>query len=255
MHRVEITGVNTANLPKLSAKESEEYLIKIKNNDKECRERFITANLRLVLSVVQRFSRGGVSSDDLFQIGCVGLIKALDNFDVGHNVRFSTYAVPMIIGEIRRYLRDSSGIKVSRSMRDTAYKALYARENLTKIGVSEPTLMEISEEIGVSESEIACALDAVSDTISYFEPVYNDGEDGMLLMEQLSNPADNDDAWGERIDLAEAISRVPEKEKQILYLRFYEGKTQTEVSRAVGISQAQVSRLEKTAVARLRDYM
>lgn len=252
MQRVEIIGVDTSSLPKIGAKESLDLIKKIRQGDEQSRELFITANLRLVLSVVKRFGRKGVDRDDLFQIGCVGLLKALNNFDVSQNVQFSTYAVPMIIGEIRRFLRDSSGIKVSRNLRDIAYKALKAQEELTAEYGARPGICEISEEIGLPVSEIACALDAVSDTVSYFDPVFDDGEDSMLLMDQLADKKNTESNWLDNIDLTEGIKTVPEKEREVLYLRYYIGKTQTEISRSVNISQAQVSRLEKNAIERLR---
>lgn len=255
MQRVEIIGVNTAELPKLTRIESEELINKIKKGDKVSREKFVIANMRLVLSIVQRFNRQGMSSDDLFQIGCVGLLKAVNNFDVSQNVRFSTYAVPMIIGEIRRFIRDGSGIKVSRNIRDVAYKALKAREILMETSDLTPSLTEISSEIGIPISEIACALDAVSTPVSFFEPVFNDGEDSMMLLEQIGDKKNHDDLWLENLDLREALKLVPKKEREVLYLRYYLGRTQVEISREINISQAQVSRLEKNAVSRLRQYL
>lgn len=256
MKRIEIIGINTSELPKLTGEQSAEYLNRVKNGDEQCRREFIIANLRLVLSIVQRFSASNAESDDLFQVGCVGLLKALNNFDTSQNVRFSTYAVPMIIGEIRRYLRESTGIKVSRNLRDTAYKALKARESMLKEGRdSVPTLFEISEEIAVPISEIACALDAVSEPVSYFEPVFNDGDDTMLMMEQLGDNKVSEENWNEKISLYDSLKNLPERERQILYLRYFEGKTQIEISQLVNISQAQVSRLEKNAISALKKHL
>ncbi|MEG1613463.1 MAG: sigma-70 family RNA polymerase sigma factor [Clostridia bacterium] len=256
MKRIEIIGVNTSELPKLTGAESNSYLKRIKEGDDSLREEFIVANLRLVLSIVQRFSASKAESDDLFQVGCVGLMKALNNFDTSQNVRFSTYAVPMVIGEIRRYLRESSGIKVSRSLRDTAYKALRAREELIKAGREfVPSLTEIAAEIDIPVSEIACALDAVSEPISYFEPVFNDSDDNMMLMEQISDTKNNDEFWTENISLYDALSLVTPREREILYLRYFIGKTQIEISNAVNISQAQVSRLEKNAIKTIRNHL
>lgn len=256
MKRIEIIGVNTSELPKISGAESAKYIERIKNGDESCREEFIIANIRLVLSIVQRFSNSKAESDDLFQVGCVGLLKALNYFDISQNVCFSTYAVPMIIGEIRRYLRESTGIKVSRNLRDTAYKALRAREDMIKSGIGfVPNLMEIAEEIDVPVSEIACALDAVSEPVSYYEPIFNDGDDTMLLMEQLADNKNTDERWTEKISLYDAMQLVPERERQIIYLRYFLGKTQIEISELINISQAQVSRLEKNAIATFRKYL
>ncbi len=257
MRKVEIIGVDTSLLPKLSGEESRRYLEEIKKGDDEKKKEFITANLRLVLSIVQRFGGNEKNdSDDLFQIGCIGLLKALNNFDTSQNVRFSTYAVPMIIGEIRRYIRESTGIKVSRTQRDIAYKALSARERMMRDGADSCACMtEIAREIDVPVSEIACALDAVSEPVSYFEPVFSDGEDGMMLMEQLADQKNTDERWTENLALNDALARVTEREKEILYLRYYIGKTQVEISEMVGISQAQVSRLEKSAIATIRSYL
>ncbi len=255
MSKVSITAVDTNTLPKIGASECDELLKAIKAGDLAARDKFITANLRLVLSVCKRFGRDGVSGDDLFQTGTVGLIKALNNFDVSQNVKFSTYAVPMIIGEIRRALRDNGGIKVTRSLRDTAYKALKAKETLAACtDGSEPSLEEISEEIGISAGEIACALDAVSDTVSYYEPAFGE-EDGLTVMDKLTDEKAKEENWVENITLADAVSRISRKEKQILYMRYYLGKTQVEISKAAGISQAQVSRIEKSAIERIRAYM
>ncbi|MDR3264314.1 MAG: SigB/SigF/SigG family RNA polymerase sigma factor [Clostridiales bacterium] len=251
-HRVEICGVNTGNLPKINSAESLELIKKIQNGDNEAREYFIICNIRLVLSLVQRFgSKNG--SDDLFQVGCVGLIKALNNFDTSLNVRFSTYAVPMIIGEIRRFIRDSSALKISRNMRDIAYKAMQAREKLELRGGEEPTLMEIASEIDIPLSEISCALDAICDPVSLYESVFSDGDSSIMLMEQISDTKNTDEKWIEEAALKEAMKKLPDREREIIYLRYFIGKTQIEISEAIKISQAQVSRLEKNALARIRE--
>jgi RNA polymerase sporulation-specific sigma factor len=252
MNKVCVTGLDTSTLPKLSAKELSALLERISKGDSEARELFIRANMRLVLSLVGRFPRAEENADDMFQVGMVGLIKALNNFDYNLGVCFSTYAVPMIVGEIKRCLRDRTGIKVSRSLRDTAYKALRAREMLED-GNKEPLMEEIAQEIGVSLSEVACALDAVSDTLSFYDPVFgNDVEEGMMLLDQIADQKENSDKWAENIALEEALAIVPEREIQIVKMRYYEGKTQVEISAMTGISQAQVSRLEKSAINRLR---
>lgn len=256
MKKISIIGVDTSTLPKISNATSIEYLKKIKDGDETLREEFITANIRLVLSLVQRFSNSKADADDLFQVGCVGLMKALNNFDVSQNVCFSTYAVPMIIGEIRRFLRESSGIKVSRSLRDTAYKALRARETLSLGGAEfAPSLSEIAAEIDIPIKEISAALDAVSEPISYYEPVFNDNGDSMLLMEQLSDEKNNDELWSEQLSLHDALELVGAREREILYLRYFLGKTQVEISSIVNISQAQVSRLEKSGINTIKKYM
>lgn len=254
--KVEICGVNTAKLPLLSAQEKVELLEKIKKGDKDAREKYIKGNLRLVLSVVQRFSGSNENMDDLFQIGCIGLIKAIDNFDINQQVRFSTYAVPMIIGEIRRYLRDtSSQIRVSRSLKDTAYKAIYARERLSKTSLREPTLNEIANEIGASREDIVMALDAIQSPVSLYEPVYTDGGDTLYVMDQISDKKHLEDNWVKDMALNDAIERLPEREKNIIELRFFQGKTQMEVANEIGMSQAQVSRLEKNALNNMRHYL
>ncbi len=250
--RVTICGVDTSTLPKLTASESDALIRQIQQGDASAKELFLRANMRLVLSVVGRFSKSPESADDLFQVGMVGMLKALDNFDTTLGVRFSTYAVPMIIGEIKRSLRDRTTIKVSRSMRDTAYRALKAREQLVETSVKEPELYEIAEEIGVPLSEVACALDAVSEPVSFYEPVFSDGDEGMTLMDQVADKKENADSWSEKISLYEALKEVPERELNVVKLRYFEGKTQIEISDIVGISQAQVSRLEKSAIARLK---
>ncbi len=255
MGRVNICGIDTSLLPKLSGKECDALILKIKSGDTEARDLFLRANMRLVLSIVGRFSKSNESSDDLFQVGMIGLLKALDNFDATLDVRFSTYAVPMIIGEIKRFLRDRTSIKVSRSMRDTAYKALKAREKLIESSVNEPNMLEIAEEIGVSVKEVACALDAVSEPVSFYEPVFSDGEEGMEILDQLADKKENSDNWSERISLYEALKNVPERELEVVRLRYFDGKTQIEISEIVGISQAQVSRLEKSAMAKLRQAL
>lgn len=230
----------------------QELFIKIKAGDMEAREEFIQGNLRLVLSIIQRFNRRGENVDDLFQVGCIGLIKAIDNFDLSQNVRFSTYAVPMIIGEIRRYLRDNNPIRVSRSLRDTAYKALQAREQLINKNLKEPTISEIAEELNLPKEEVVFALDAIQEPISLFEPIYHDSGDAIYIMDQVKDKKSEDEVWLQEIALREAIDKLDQREKLILNLRFYEGKTQMEVAEEIGISQAQVSRLEKNALKQMR---
>lgn len=254
-YKVEICGVNTAKLPLLSNEEKDKLFKRILEGDMEAREEYIKGNLRLVLSVIQRFSNRNENIDDLFQIGCIGLIKAIDNFDITQNVRFSTYAVPMIMGEVRRYLRDNNSIRVSRSLRDTAYKAIYAREGLARKNAKEPTLMEIAEEIGVSKEEITYALDAIQSPVSFFEPVFTDGGDPLYIMDQISDKKQIEENWVEEISLREAIARLPARERNIIDMRFFEGKTQTEVAEEIHISQAQVSRLEKNALKTMRNYL
>lgn len=254
-YKVEICGVNTAKLPLLTTEEKEVLFKRILAGDKQAREEYIKGNLRLVLSVIQRFSGSSENVDDLFQIGCIGLIKAIDNFDITQNVKFSTYAVPMILGEVRRYLRDNNSIRVSRSLRDTAYKAIYARENLTKRNSKEPTIMEIASEVGISKEEITYALDAIQSPVSLYEPVYTDGGDPLYVMDQISDKKNREENWVEQLSLSEAMKRLPERERHIIDMRFFEGKTQTEVAEEVGISQAQVSRLEKNALKSMRNYL
>ncbi|WP_394522372.1 RNA polymerase sporulation sigma factor SigG [Lacrimispora sp. JR3] len=254
-YKVEICGVNTSKLPLLSNEEKEVLFKRILNGDKKAREDYIKGNLRLVLSVIQRFSGSSENVDDLFQIGCIGLIKAIDNFDITQNVRFSTYAVPMILGEVRRYLRDNNSIRVSRSLRDTAYKAIYAKENLMKKNLKEPTLMEIADEIGVSKEDITYALDAIQSPVSLYEPVYSDGGDPLFVMDQISDKKNLEENWVEDISLNEAMRRLPERERHIIDMRFFEGKTQTEVAEEIHISQAQVSRLEKNALKTMKNYL
>ena len=253
--KVEICGVNTAKLPTLTAAETDALLARAKDGDSLAREKLVEGNLRLVLSVIQRFAGRGENADDLFQVGCVGLLKAIDNFDISQNVRFSTYGVPMIIGEIRRYLRDNSAIRVSRSMRDTAYRVLQAREKLQREQQREPTVEQIAHELGVRREEVVFAMDAVCDPVSLFEPIYSDGGDTMCVMDQVRDNKNTDEDWLEQIALKEAMSRLSERERQILALRYSDGKTQMEVSGEIGISQAQVSRLEKNAIKSIKKNM
>ena len=255
LNKVEICGVNTARLPVLTNEEKEQLFTRIKTGDMEARERYIKGNLRLVLSVIKRFSNSSENVDDLFQIGCVGLIKAIDNFDTTLNVKFSTYAVPMIIGEIRRYLRDNNSIRVSRSLRDTAYKAIYARENYVKQHQKEPTITEIAEEIGMEKEDIVYALDAIQSPVSLYEPVYTEGGDTLYVMDQISDKKNKEDNWIEDLSLKEALKRLDDREKNIIEMRFYEGRTQMEVAQEIGISQAQVSRLENHALKAMRTYL
>ncbi len=254
-YKVEICGVNTSKLPILTNEEKEELFDRISMGDKEARETFINGNLRLVLSIVQRFSNSNENVDDLFQIGCIGLIKALDNFDRSLQVKFSTYAVPMIIGEVRRYLRDSSQIRVSRSLRDIAYKAIYAKESYIKNNQKEPTIQEIAEEIGIDKEDIVVALDAIQSPVSLYEPVYNEGGDTLYVMDQISDKKNKEELWVEELSVNEAMKRLPERERQIIVMRFFRGKTQTEVAEELNISQAQVSRLEKSALKSMRKYL
>ena len=251
MQKVEICGVDTSGLPKLTAKENEELMLRLKQGDKQARDKFIVGNMRLVLSLVKRFRIKNHGADDVFQAGCVGLIKAIDGFDIKVGVKFSTYAVPMIIGEIKRYLRDGNSLRVSRSIRDMAYKVLKARETIEGRD-EEATIEKIAEELKVAEREVVYALDAISDPVSIYEPVYNKAGDTLLLMDQLCDEKNTDEIWTEHVALGEAIEKLGERERKILYLRYYEGKTQTEISEEVGISQAQVSRLEKNALQNIR---
>ncbi len=255
MNKVEICGVNTSKLPTLSREEKEQLFIKIKDGDEQARETFIHGNLRLVLSVIQRFSNRGENADDLFQVGCVGLIKAIDNFDLSQNVQFSTYAVPMIIGEIRRYLRDNNSIRVSRSLKDIAYKALYTKENLMNKNSKEPTLAEIAQKLDIPKEDIVFALDAIAEPVSLYEPVYHDGGEAIYVMDQVRDSKNTDENWLRNIAVSEAMKHLGEREKHILNLRFFQGKTQMEVADEIGISQAQVSRLEKSALKHMRKYI
>jgi len=255
INKVEICGVNTSKLPVLSNEKKHELLIKIKNGDMDARQEFINGNLRLVLSVIQRFSNRGENIDDLFQIGCIGLIKAIDNFALKYEVRFSTYAVPMIIGEIRRYLRDNNSIRVSRSLKDIAYKALQAKEKLMSLNNKEPTIMEIAKELGLPKEEVVFSLDAIQDPISLFEPVYHDDGDALFVMDQVSDTKNTDEKWISNLAIKEAMAKLNDREKMILQKRFFDGRTQIEVAEEIGISQAQVSRLEKSALLHMRRHI
>ncbi|MBV7271912.1 RNA polymerase sporulation sigma factor SigG [Clostridium thailandense] len=255
INKVEICGVNTAKLPVLKENEMRRLLFKMKDGDDDSREKFIKGNLRLVLSVIQRFNNRGENVDDLFQVGCIGLIKAIDNFDLNQNVKFSTYAVPMIIGEIRRYLRDNNSIRVSRSLRDIAYRALQVRDKLIGENNKEPTISQIAKELKVPREEVVFALDAIQDPVSLFEPIYHDGGDAIYVMDQISDTKNLDDSWLENIAIKEAMKKLNDREKLILNLRFFDGRTQMEVADEIGISQAQVSRLEKTALRHMRKYV
>ncbi|MDH7573291.1 MAG: RNA polymerase sporulation sigma factor SigG [Clostridia bacterium] len=255
VNKVEICGVNTAKLPVLTNEQMRSLFRALRQGDASAREQLIRGNLRLVLSVIQRFTNRGECVDDLFQVGCVGLIKAIDNFDLEQNVRFSTYAVPMIIGEIRRYLRDNNLVRISRSLRDTAYKALQARDALVNKYGREPTVVEIAEELKLEREEVVFALDAIQEPVSLFEPVYHDGGDPILVMDQIGDEKNQDANWLEGIAVREALQKLSERERTILTLRFFEGKTQMEVADEIGISQAQVSRLEKAALNHMRKHM
>ena len=253
MHgKVEISGINTAKLQVLKNDEMTQLLRRAAQGDAQAREKLIYGNLRLVLSVIQKFLGRGENVDDLFQVGCIGLIKAIDNFDVEQGVRFSTYGVPMIVGEIRRYLRDNSAIRVSRSMRDTAYRVLQAREKLMRQSQREPTVEQIAKELDIPREEVVFAMDAIVDPVSLYEPVYSDGGDALCVMDQVSDRTNTDESWIEQIALKDAVDRLGEREKRILAMRFYQGKTQMEVSQEIGISQAQVSRLEKSAISSIK---
>ena len=251
--KVEICGVNTAELKVLSSDACRALLIRAKHGDRDAREQLIAGNLRLVLSVIQKFTGRGESADDLFQVGCIGLIKAIDNFDAeNHDVRFSTYGVPMISGEIRRYLRDNSPIRVSRSTRDTAYQVLQEKERLTAATGCEPSLDEIAKSLGLPRQTVVFALDAISDPISLYEPIYTDSGESICVMDQVGDTKNTDEQWLERLALSSAMGTLNAREKKILSLRFYAGKTQMEVAGEIGISQAQVSRLEKQAIGKIR---
>ena len=255
INKVEICGVNTAKLPVLSATKMRELFVVLQNGELLAREKLIYGNLRLVLSVIQRFNNRGEYVDDLFQVGCIGLMKAIDNFDLSQNVKFSTYAVPMIIGEIRRYLRDNNPIRVSRSMRDIAYKALQVRDSLVCKHSREPSISEIADELKMQREDIVFALDAIQEPISLFEPIYHDGGDPIFVMDQISDNKNLDFNWLEGIAIKDALYRLSDREKHILNLRFFDGKTQMEVADEIGISQAQVSRLEKAALGHMRKYI
>lgn len=250
--KVEICGVNTSKLPVLSNKEKDELFIKIKNGDKEARTTFINGNLRLVLSVIQRFSDRGENADDLFQVGCIGLIKSIDNFDLSQGVQFSTYAVPMIIGEIRRYLRDNNSIRVSRSIRDLAYKALQSKEKLIKETGKEPTVEDIAKDLEVPKEDVILSFDAIQDPISLQEPVYKDGTENMYVIDQIRDTKNTDEKWTDDLTISQAMKKLNEREKVIITKRFFDGRTQMEVAEEIGISQAQVSRLEKNAIGRIK---
>jgi len=250
-NKVEICGVDTSKLSVLKNEEMRQLFREMQSGDISAREKLVNGNLRLVLSVIQRFNNRGEFVDDLFQVGCIGLMKSIDNFDLGQNVKFSTYAVPMIIGEIRRYLRDNNPIRVSRSLRDIAYKALQVREKLIAENSKEPTAMDIAKVLDVTHEEIVFALDAIQDPVSLFEPIYNDGGDPIFVMDQLSDDKQRDEQWVEELALKEGMKRLNEREKMIIRKRFFQGKTQMEVAEEIGISQAQVSRLEKSAIKQM----
>ena len=254
-YKVEICGVNTSKLPLLTNEEKTDLFRRIQNGDTDAREIYIKGNLRLVLSVIQRFSGSSENIDDLFQIGCIGLIKAIDNFDLSHQVKFSTYAVPMIIGEVRRFLRDNNSIRVSRSLRDIAYKTVSARETLTRELDREPTLDEIAERTSISREEIIQSLDAIQSPLSLYEPIYSDGGDTLYVMDQISDKKNKEDNWVQEIALCEALKKLPKREQRIIKMRFYEGKTQMEIAQEIHISQAQVSRLEKSALKTMKGYL
>ena len=254
-NKVCISGINTSTLPVLSQKEKDELLRKIKAGDSEAKERFINGNLRLVLSVIKRFQGRGENADDLFQIGCIGLIKAINNFDLSLNVQFSTYAVPMIIGELKRYLRDNAQIRVSRSLRDTAYKALKAKTEYVNKYQKEPKTEELAKILEIPKEELVYALEAIQDPVSLYEPAYNDGTDTIFVMDQISDTKNTDEAWIEDIALSEALKKLGEREKHIITMRFFAGRTQMEVAEEIGISQAQVSRLEKSALMSMRKHI
>lgn len=252
LNKVEICGVNTSKLPLLTREEKEELFIKIKQGDEEARQTFINGNLRLVLSVIQRFYGRGENADDLFQVGCVGLIKAIDNFDLSQNVQFSTYAVPMIIGEVKRYLRDNNSIRVSRSVRDLAYKAMQFKEKYTKENGKEPTIDIIAKELGVERESVALSFDAIQDPVSLQEPVYNDGAESIYIMDQVRDCKNTDEIWTEKMTIMQIMTKLNDKEKMIINKRFFDGRTQMEVANEIGISQAQVSRLEKNAIEHIK---
>ena len=254
-NKVEICGVNTSKLPVLKEKENKELLYRIQNGEYECREKFIEGNLRLVLSVIQRFNNRGENLDDIFQVGCIGLMKSIDNFDLSLNLRFSTYAVPMIFGEIRRYLRDNNSIRVSRSLRDTAYRALKVREKLSSENNKEPTVSQIANELGIPREEVVFALDALQDPVSLFQPIHHDSSDEICVVDQIRDTKNLDDSWIESISIKDGLKKLKDRERLILNLRFFDGKTQMEVADEVGISQAQVSRVEKNALKHMKKYL
>lgn len=255
LFKVEICGVNTSKLPFLTEDEKKELFKEIKKGNEVAREKYIRGNLRLVLSILQRFSNSNENVDDLFQIGCIGLIKAVDNFDDTLNVKFSTYAVPMISGELKRYLRDNAAIRVSRSIKDIAYKAIYCKENIIKTTHREPTVVEIAKEIGVEPEDVVYALDAIQSPVSLYDPVYDQGGDTLYVMDQISDKKNKEEKWVENIVLNEALKGLSERERKIIDMRFFNGKTQMEIADEIGISQAQVSRLEKNALKAMKKYM
>lgn len=255
LFKVEICGVNTSKLPLLTEDEKKELFKEIKKGNEVAREKYIRGNLRLVLSILQRFSNSNENVDDLFQIGCIGLIKAVDNFDDTLNVKFSTYAVPMISGELKRYLRDNAAIRVSRSIKDIAYKAIYCKENIIKTTHREPTVVEVAKEIGVEPEDVVYALDAIQSPVSLYDPVYDQGGDTLYVMDQISDKKNKEEKWVENIVLNEALKGLSERERKIIDMRFFNGKTQMEIADEIGISQAQVSRLEKNALKAMKKYM
>ncbi len=254
-YKVEICGVNTSKLPMLKDEEKDELFVLIKNGDMEARDKYIKGNLRLVLSIIKRFSNHNENPDDLFQIGCIGLIKSIDNFNPNVGVKFSTYAVPMIIGEIRRFLRDNSAYRIPRSLRDTAYKAIHSRELLSRETLREPTIDEVSEDCGIPKQDILYALDAIQTPLSLFDPVYSDGGDTLYVMDQISDKKNKEENWVKNLALEAALNTLDDRDEQIIKLRFFEGKTQIEVAEEIHISQAQVSRLEKNALKSMYQYL
>lgn len=255
LNKVVICGVNTAKLPLLTNEEKTELFIQMEQGNSEARQKLVEGNLRLVLSVIQRFANHSENADDLFQVGCIGLMKAIDNFDRSLNVKFSTYAVPMIIGECRRYLRDNNAIRVSRSLRDIAYKAIYAKERILREEDREPTIDEVAKEIDMEKEVVVMALDAIATPVSLYDPVYQEGGDTLYIMDQVSDKKNKEENWVENISLKEAMDRLTDREYNIIRLRFFEGKTQTEVAKEIAISQAQVSRLEKSALKSMKNYL
>ena len=255
LYKVEICGVNTSKLPLISNEDKDALFQRIKSGDRAARALYIEGNLRLVLSIIQRFSASNENVDDLFQIGCIGLMKAIDNFDTTQGVKFSTYAVPMIIGEIRRYLRDNNSIRVSRSLRDNAYKIIYSKEAFIRDQNREPTIEELAAASGLTREEIVTAMDAIQTPVSLYDPVYSEGGDTLYIMDQVSDKKNREENWVEEISLKEAMKRLPERENTIIRLRFFQGKTQMEVAEEIHISQAQVSRLEKNALKNMRNYL
>lgn len=254
-NKVEICGINTSKLPVLKEKENKQLLYRIQNGEYECREKFIEGNLRLVLSVIQRFNNRGENIDDIFQVGCIGLMKSIDNFDLSLNLRFSTYAVPMIFGEIRRYLRDNNSIRVSRSLRDIAYRALKVRERLSSENNKEPTVSQIANELGLPREDVVFALDALQDPVSLFQPIHHDSGDEICVVDQIKDTKNLDDSWIESISIKDGLEKLKDRERLILNLRYFDGKTQMEVADEIGISQAQVSRVEKTALKHMKKYL